>query len=50
MARVFYSTQQFDTSIKYFEKLAAELGRLGGVAVRGVVGVLHEDAQLEGAR
>ena len=38
MARVFYSTQQFDTSIKYFEKLDAGLGRLGGVAVRGVAG------------
>jgi len=51
MARVFYSTQQFDTSIKYFEKLdRSELARLAGVAVRGVVGVLHEDAQLQGAR
>ena len=29
---------------------AGELARLGGVAVRGVVGVLHEEGQLEGAR
>ena len=47
LARVFYSTQQFDTSIKYFEKLGPmpqDSRRLGRVAVRGVVGVLHEDA------
>ncbi len=49
MARVFYSTQQFDTSIKYYEKLDQDSPDWLDSLVRGCLGLLHEDQQLEGA-
>src|SRR5437764_8699619 len=39
----------YTTLFRSLREVAARFGGLGGVAVRGVVGVLHEDAQLQGA-
>ena len=56
LGRVFYSTKQYKNAIKYFEKLPGadaprrRCARLGRVAVRGVVGLLHEGRRLQGAR
>ncbi len=49
LARVFYSTQQYDVSIKYFEKLPQESPDWLESLFEAGVGLFHEDQQLEGA-